>query len=146
MEKCPNCKKYTAHKSRSRSFLEKTLLPLILLRIFRCSPCKKRFYRFKLKPARRKPKRFSREDQSQANPLNTALPKERLDFEALVLEVRESEEQLKVSKETDLRAFRFLRAGQVPPRSRSTSRQPMPRVPVPSAFITASLAANLTAS
>ena len=101
MEKCPNCKKYTAHKSRSRGSLEGTLFPLILLRIFRCSPCGKRFYRFKLKPPPRRRKSSSSEKSLAApGPLNVAAPKERLDFERLILEVRELEKKRELSKET----------------------------------------------
>jgi len=42
---CPCCGNHVAFYSRRRSFAEKYLLPLALLRPYRCAECFERFYR-----------------------------------------------------------------------------------------------------
>jgi hypothetical protein len=42
---CQHCGSDEAHPSRSRTFVEKRLLPLLLLRPVRCEHCDRRYYR-----------------------------------------------------------------------------------------------------
>lgn len=43
---CPECHSVEVRRSRPRSFLEIFLLPLVLLRPFRCEKCRHRYYGF----------------------------------------------------------------------------------------------------
>jgi hypothetical protein len=49
---CPDCGGGVAFYSRRRTFTEKYLLPLLLLRPFRCADCFQRSYWFIATPAR----------------------------------------------------------------------------------------------
>jgi hypothetical protein len=42
---CQHCGSHEAYSSRSRTFVEKHLLPLLLLRPVRCEHCDRRYYR-----------------------------------------------------------------------------------------------------
>ena len=41
---CPNCFSLEVRRSRSKTFLELFVLPLVLLRPYRCEQCEHRYY------------------------------------------------------------------------------------------------------
>lgn len=49
---CPDCGSPDAYRSRPRNWIEKALLPLLLLRPVRCSDCFRRSYVFLSIPVR----------------------------------------------------------------------------------------------
>ena len=49
---CPDCGSSVAYYSRRRTLSEKYILPLLLIRPFRCGDCFKRCYRTVFTPAR----------------------------------------------------------------------------------------------
>ena len=68
------------------------MLPLVLLRAFRCSHCQIRFYRFSLGDGLGRRARRKRQEESAATP-GVEPPQKRLDFEQLIGEIREAEKQ-----------------------------------------------------
>ncbi|HMK31869.1 MAG TPA: hypothetical protein VK473_19455 [Terriglobales bacterium] len=52
---CSRCKSREIHVSRSRSVLERRIMPLLLLRPARCGRCGRRFYRLRFLPIKPQP-------------------------------------------------------------------------------------------
>ena len=98
MKACPGCKKTdNVHRSHSRGFWERAVLPLILLRVFRCSHCESRFYRFSLRNGHRQ--RAGRKGQEESAAVPDAEPsQETLDFEQLVRDIHAAEENNGLSR------------------------------------------------
>ena len=46
VRRCPNCNSFEVHRSKRRSVFEWVVLPLLLLRPFRCQDCDRRHYGF----------------------------------------------------------------------------------------------------
>ena len=96
MKPCPACKKIdSVQHSRSKGFWERAVLPLVLLRPFRCSRCRNRFHRFSLRNGvpqrgRRKPQE---ESAGSAEASLSAQRQDALAFEELIRKIREAEKQ-----------------------------------------------------
>lgn len=96
MKNCPACKKPKgAAPARPDGFWEKRMLPLILLRPFRCASCRSRFHRFSLRNGL--PESSAKEGKrgAGAEQFSAFLPPEdNRDFQALIEEIGRAEKKL----------------------------------------------------
>ncbi|MFB3904052.1 MAG: hypothetical protein ACE15E_11415 [Acidobacteriota bacterium] len=82
---CPKCAG-KAYRTRSEGYFEDKILRLIRVRPFRCSQCRRRFYRYDGSATIRR-----REDGHRPRPVALTTAQDRRDFNQLLVSLRGSE-------------------------------------------------------